>query len=235
MKTSEEPLDLLVVAAHPDDAEISVGGTILLCKAHGQRVGVLDLTTGEPTPRGSEQLRAEETAAASRVLGLDWRLTLRLPNRRLENDLPSRRALAGVFRLTRPSIILAPYWEDAHPDHVAASGLCDAARFWSKLSRTDLPGEPFHPPRIYYYWSVHLRIHPAAAFVVDISPHIDRKLEALRCYASQGLSERSGDAPGPLDDIRDRARYWGWTIRTGYGEPLASREQIGIRDLRVLQ
>lgn len=234
MTFPEQPLDLLVVAAHPDDAEISVGGTILQSKANGQSVGVLDLTTGEPTPHGTEQLRAEETAAASRVLGLDWRHNLKLPNRKLQNDLAARRALAGVFRLTRPSIILAPYWEDAHPDHVAASALCDAARFWAKLSRTDLPGEPFHPPRIYYYFSVHLRIHPPAAFVVDISPHIDRKLEAIRCYASQVLTGRTDAHPTLLDDIRDRARYWGWSISAAYGEPFSSREEIGVRDLRAI-
>ncbi|MGD9856626.1 MAG: bacillithiol biosynthesis deacetylase BshB1 [Planctomycetaceae bacterium] len=235
MNEPQQPLDLLVVAAHPDDAEISVGGTILNSQAGGLSAGVLDLTTGEPTPHGSEQRRAEETAAASKVLGLDWRHNLRLPNRSLQHDLEARRALAGVFRLTRPAVILAPYWEDAHPDHVAASALCDAARFWAKLSRTDVPGKPFHPPRIYYYWSVHLRIHPAAAFVVDISSQIDRKLDAIRCYASQGLARHSTEDSSPLDDIKDRARYWGWTIGTAFAEPFASREQIGIRDLRVLQ
>ena len=235
MNSPEQPLDLLVVATHPDDAEISVGGTILQCRANGLSVGVLDLTTGEPTPHGTEQLRAEETAAASQVLALDWRHNLKLPNRSLQNDLTSRRALAGVFRLTRPAIILAPYWEDAHPDHIAASALCDAARFWAKLSHTDLPGNPFPPPNIYYYWSVHLRIHPSPAFVVDISSHIDRKLEAIRCFKSQVLTGRSTEHPTLLDDVKDRARYWGWTIGTAYAEPFASREEIGIRDLRVLQ
>lgn len=235
MRVPEQPLGLLVVATHPDDAELSVGGTILQSKANGQTVGVLDLTTGEPTPHGSEQRRAEETAEASRVLDLDWRHNLRLPNRQLQNDLASRRAIAAVFRLTRPRIILAPYWEDAHPDHVAASALCDAARFWAKLSRTDLPGEPYHPPKMYYYWSIHLRIHPNAAFVMDVSPHIDRKIEAVRCYASQVLTGRTTEHPTLLDDIRDRARYWGWTIGAAYAEPFASREEIGIRDLRVLQ
>lgn len=229
------PLDVLVVATHPDDAELSVAGTILQCKANGQSVGVLDLTTGEPTPHGSESVRAQETARASQVLGLDWRHNLRLPNRSLQNDLAARRALAGIFRLTRPTLILAPYWEDSHPDHVAASALCDAARFWSRLTRSDLPGQPFHPPRIYYYWSIHLRIHPSPSFVVDISPHIDRKMQAIRCYESQVLTGRSQDHPTLLDDVRDRARYWGWTIRTAYAEPFASREEIGIRDLRAIQ
>jgi N-acetylglucosamine malate deacetylase 1 len=227
-------LDLLVVAPHPDDAEISVAGTILASKAQGLRVGVVELTDGEPTPHGTLQRRRQETDAATQALGLDWRHCLGLPNRSLQNDLASRRALAEVFRLTRPRIILAPYWDDAHPDHVAASALCDAARFWSKLSRTDLAGEPFHPPAIYYYWSIHLRIHPSAAFVVDISPHIESKLNAVECYQSQ-LEGRSTEHPTLLDDIRDRARYWGWTIGTAYAEPFASREQIGISSLRALQ
>jgi bacillithiol biosynthesis deacetylase BshB1 len=227
------PLDLLVVAAHPDDAEISVGGTILRCKALGMRVGVLDLTDGEPTPRGSPETRARETAAASELLRLDWRHNLGLPNRKLEATLAARRKLAEVFRLTRPGILLAPYWEDAHPDHVAASSLCDAARFWAKLSRTDLRGDPFHPPRIYYYWSIHLRIHPQPAFVLDISDHIDRKLAAVRCFESQ-LAPPSASLPTLLEDLRDRARYWGWSIGRLFGEPFASRETIGVSDLRPL-
>lgn len=234
MQQLSDPLDLLVVAPHPDDAEISVAGTILASRAEGLRIGVVELTDGEPTPRGTLQRRRQETDAATQALGLDWRHCLGLPNRSLQNDLTSRRALAEVFRLTRPRIILAPYWEDAHPDHVAASALCDAARFWAKLSRSDLAGEPYHPPAIYYYWSIHLRIHPAASFVVDISPHIEGKMTAIQCYQSQ-LEGRSTDHPTLLDDIRDRARYWGWTIGTAYAEPFASREQIGITSLRALQ
>jgi N-acetylglucosamine malate deacetylase 1 len=234
MQPPSAPLDLLVVAPHPDDAEISVAGTILASRAEGLRVGVVELTDGEPTPRGTPERRRRETDAATQVLGLDWRHCLRLPNRSLQNDLASRRALAEVFRLTRPQIILAPYWDDAHPDHVAASALCDAARFWSKLSRSDLAGEAYHPPQIYYFWSIHLRIHPAAAFVVDISPHMEGKLAAIRCYQSQ-LEGRPTEHPTLLDDIRDRARYWGWTIGTGYAEPFASREQIGVASLRVIQ
>lgn len=227
------PLDLLVVAPHPDDAEISVGGTILLAKSQGMRVGVVELTNGEPTPHGTIPMREAETEASTKLLGLDYRTNLNLPNRRLQDDEIARRKLAEVFRLTRPQVILAPYWEDAHPDHVAASALCDAARFWAKLSRTDLAGEPFHPPRIYYYWSIHLRIHPQPAFVLDISRQIDGKLDAVQCYGSQ-LNHRSPEHPTLLDDILDRARYWGWSIHRPYGEPFASRESIAITDLRHL-
>jgi bacillithiol biosynthesis deacetylase BshB1 len=228
------PLDLLVVAPHPDDAELSAGGIMLKHVAMGKRVGVVELTDGEPTPLGTPEKRRQETEAATQVLGLCWRHQLTLPNRKLEHTLEARRELAGVFRLTRPSIILAPYWEDSHPDHVAASAMVDAARFWAKLSRTDLPGDPFHPPRIYYFWSVHLRIHPKPAFVVDVSEFIDRKLQAIACYESQVSLGSAPQHPNLLDDIRDRARYWGWTINRAYGEPLASREEIRIDDLTTL-
>ncbi len=230
----ETPLDLLVVAPHPDDAEISVGGTILSCVAQGMRVGVLDLTNGEPTPHGSPEIRARETSAATEVLKLSWRQNLGLPNRSLENTLEARRQLAGVFRVTKPKILLAPYWEDNHPDHVVASRLADDARFWAKLSRTDMPGDAYWPPRIYYYWSIHLRIHPKPAFVLDISDFIEAKMEAIRCYESQMLTGRSTAFPTGLDDIRDRARYWGWSIGTAYAEPFASREELGLRDLKAL-
>lgn len=222
------PLDILVVAPHPDDGEISVGGTILACRGQGLRVGIIDLTDGEPTPHGSPEIRARETAAASDILGIDWRENLGLPNRRLEPTLDARHKLAEVFRKTQPRVILAPYWEDVHPDHVAASRLADDARFWSKLTKSDLPGDPYWPPKMYYFWSIHLRIHPKPSFVFDVSHVIDEKLAAVRCYQSQMLEGRSTEFPTVLDDIRDRARYWGWTIGTAFAEPYASREEIGV-------
>lgn len=227
-------LDVLVVAPHPDDAEIGVGGTILRCREEGLKVGVLDLTTGEPTPHGSLEIRARETAVATKVLKLDWRENLGLPNRSLEANLEARRALAGVFRRTRPKVIFAPYWEDAHPDHLAATQLVDAARFWSKLTKSDIPGDPFWPPRMLYYFSIHLRIHPRPAFVMDISGQIEGKMNSIRAYDSQFVTGRSNTFPTALDDIRDRARYWGWTIGAAYGEPFASREEIGLAGLKSL-
>ena len=222
-----------MVAPHPDDAEISVGGTIAASRRQGLRVGVVDLTNGEPTPYGSVEIRARETAAATQVLDLAWRQNLGLPNRSLQDTLEARRKLAGVFRLTRPRILLAPYWDDAHPDHVAASRLTDEARFWAKLSRSDLPGDPFWPPVIYYYWSIHLRIHPQPAFVLDISQTLETKMQAIRCFESQMLVGRPTDHPTALDDIRDRARYWGWSIGTAYAEPFASREELGVGSLKA--
>jgi bacillithiol biosynthesis deacetylase BshB1 len=229
-----EPLDYLVIAPHPDDAELGAGGAIRLLQAAGARVGVLDLTDGEPTPFGSPEIRRRETEAATAVLGLAWRGNLGLTNRRLVADLDSRARLAGMLRQLRPRVLFAPYWEDAHPDHVAASALVDAARFWAKLTRCDLPGEPHYPQRILYYFSVHLRIHPRPSFVLDISAHIDRKMEAIACYRSQFIEGRPTTWPTILDDLRDRARYWGWAIGMAYGEPFLSREEIGLRGLGEL-
>jgi bacillithiol biosynthesis deacetylase BshB1 len=228
------PLDYLVIAPHPDDAELGVGGTILLLQSQGASVGILDLTDGEPTPFGSPEIRRRETEEASAVLGLAWRSNLGLPNRRLEASLEARARLAAVLRQTRVRFLFAPYWEDAHPDHVAASSLVDAARFWAKLTRTDLPGEPHYPQRIFYYFSVHLRLHPRPSFILDITPHIDTKMRAIACYRSQFIEGRATTPPTLLDDLRDRARYWGWAIGAGYGEPFVCREEVGLRGLRDL-
>jgi bacillithiol biosynthesis deacetylase BshB1 len=205
-----------------------MGGAILKFKAEGRRVGVLDLTDGEPTPFGSPGLRAQETAAATAVLGLDWRENLGLPNRALEADLSARAKLCGVFRRTRPVWLFAPFWIDAHPDHVAATQLIEAARFWSKLTKTDLPGEPHYPERILYYYCVHLRTIPQPALVLDITPFWEQKLAAIACYRSQFIEGRPQDSPTILDRLRDQAAFWGWAIGKGYGEPLASREPIGL-------
>src|SRR5205823_11728300 len=134
---------------------------------------VLDLTDGEPTPYGSPEVRRRKTEAATAVLGLSRRDNLGLTNRRLEADLEARARLAGALRELRPRFLPAPYWEDAHPGHVAPSALVDAARFWAKLTRCDLPGEPHYPRRIFYYFSVHLRLHPRPSFVLDITPYLE--------------------------------------------------------------
>lgn len=229
-----QPLDILVVSPHPDDAEISVGGAIAVSIRQNLRVGVVDLTTGEPTPHGSLEIRRQETDRATEILGLSWRTNLGLPNRSLQPDLAARRRLAEVFRLTRPQIILAPYWQDAHPDHVSASSLVDDARFWSKLSRSDMAGDPFWPPMLLHFFSIHLRIHPTASFVLDISAEIDTKMNAVASYESQLVTGRSQAFPTALDDIRDRARFWGWSIGKAFGEPLINRESVGLSSLGSL-
>jgi N-acetylglucosamine malate deacetylase 1 len=217
-------LDALVIAPHPDDAELGMGGTILRLLAQGWTVGILDLTSGEPTPLGSPQRRAAETAAANAALGGPWRQNLGLPNRSLEPTLAHRRALAAVFRTVRPRVLFAPYGEDAHPDHTAATKLVEDARFWSKLSKTDIPGAPFHPARILYYFSVHLRIVERPSLLLDISEQLDAKVAALRCYRSQLTEEL-------IASVCDRTRFWGHCAGVRHAEPFASREPIALSGL----
>lgn len=220
-------LDALVIAPHPDDAELGMAGGILRLRQAGMRVGVLDLTSGEPTPHGSLEIRSRETAAATQLLGLDWRENLGLVNRSLEPTLEARRLLAAVFRRERPRWLFAPYWVDAHPDHVAATELIEAARFWAKLSKSDLPGEPHHPERIWYYSCVHLRQVPSPAFVLDISDVWEQKRAAIECFQSQFIAGRSTN-PSFVDQLRDQAAFWGWSIGRAYGEPYYSREPLGL-------
>ncbi|MEX2171227.1 MAG: bacillithiol biosynthesis deacetylase BshB1 [Pirellulales bacterium] len=227
-------LDVLVIAPHPDDAELGAAGAILKLRAEGRRVGVLDLTSGEPTPHGSPEIRARETAAATKVLGLDWRENLGLPNRSLEATLENRAKLAGVIRQQRPRWLLAPYWIDAHPDHVAATQLVEAARFWAKLTKSDLPGEPHHPERIFNYFCVHLKLAAQPAFILDISDVWAQKQAAIRCFESQFITGRSTKSPTFLDQLRDEAAYWGKTIGVAFGEPYTSREPVGMSTMAGL-
>jgi LmbE family N-acetylglucosaminyl deacetylase len=168
------------------------------------------------------------------VLGITWRENLGLPNRSLEPTLEARHRLAGMIRRVRPRWLLAPHWVDAHPDHVAATELVEAARFWAKLTKSDLPGQPCHPERIYYYYCVHLKTVPQPAFVLDISSYWERKFEAIACYHSQFVAGRPTEPPTFLDRLRDEAAYWGKSIGVHYGEAFASREPIGLRDMRSL-
>ena len=234
MTFPDQPLDILVVAPHPDDAELGMAGAILKFKAEGKRVGILDLTNGEPTPYGSVEIRGRETAAATAIMGLDWRGNLGLPNRSLQHTLEARAQLAGVIRQLRPPTLFAPYWVDAHPDHVAALDLIEAARFWSKLTKTDLPGEPHHPTRIWNYNCVHLRVVEKPAFVLDISEYWDRKRVAIECYQSQFVTGRVIEPPTFVDRLRDQAAYWGWSIGAKFGEPFWSKEAVGLASLRDL-
>jgi bacillithiol biosynthesis deacetylase BshB1 len=189
---SDEKLDLVAVGAHPDDLEIICGGTLARLVKQGYKVGVIDLTTGEPTPRGSEETRARESEAARQVLGVQVRHNLRLPNRELMDTPANRYALATELRRFRPSILLGTFGRTpaGSPDHFQAQLLIEASRFYSQLTKWDdrFDGrQPYLVPYLVYApfpFDAEVR-HWPGSFVVDITDTIDQKLEAIRCYQSQ--------------------------------------------------
>ena len=148
--------------------------------------------------------------------------------------MDARHKLAGVIRQTKPRWLFAPYWVDAHPDHVAATQLVEAARFWSKLTKSDIPGEPHHPERIYNYYCVHLKMTPQPAFVLDISDVWEQKLASIAAYESQFITGREHLDPSFVDRLRDEAAYWGKCIGAKFGEPYNSREPLGMSSFQSL-
>ncbi len=225
--------EILVMAPHPDDSELGMGGTIAKLLARGVEVAVVDMTNGEPTPNGSPALRAAETAKASEALGLpaSLRHQLDLVNRQVVHDLPSRHKVAAIIRRLRPRWVFVPILPDAHPDHVAATRIVEDARFDAKLTQTDIPGEPHYPQRILYYYCTHIRLHGDPRFVVDVGEVYERKMNALAAYQSQFYVGRGDQAGAVPDMIRNRDRYFGDRIGVDYAEPFYCHELIGLRDL----
>ncbi len=203
-----------------------MGGTVCLLIAQGHEVSLCDLTDGEPTPMGSPELRAAEAAEASRLLGIRDRVTLGLPNRFLQDTVEARTLVAEVIREVRPEVLFVPYWVDAHPDHIAAAAICEAARFTAKYTKTGMRGEPHYPRRIYHFFSTHYRLHIEPSFVTDISDHIETKMAAVAAYGSQ-FNEARGNA-GVLEAIKATNRYWGRLIGRRFGEAFVCREKIGV-------
>ena len=228
MARTDPPVEYLVIAPHPDDAELGMGGTMLRLLAEGRTVGVVDLTSGEPTPFGSPAKRRKETAAATEVLGLTVRLNLGLKNRELEATLANRRKLAEVYRRLRPRVIFIPYWLDAHPDHTAATLLAEQARFQAKLTKTPMAGIPHYPPRVIYYYCTHLRRSADVAFVIDVSDHVETKMRAVECYRSQFYDGRGDQAGAVAEYVRCGNQFWGFQINRRFGEPFAVRETLGL-------
>src|SRR5947209_4013537 len=175
---------ILIIGPHPDDQELGMGGTIAKLVKQGHRVHLVDMTNGEPTPLGSVETRARESAAAARVLGVG-RTLVGLPNRQVVHDIQSRHKLAAVIRAHKADWLFVPYPIDAHPDHVAVTRIAEDARFDAKLTKTDIPGEPCYPKRVIYYFCTHLRMNFTPNFCIDVSETMDRKLEAIACYGSQ--------------------------------------------------
>lgn len=197
-----------------------MGGTVASLVSAGHQVSILDLTNGEPTPHGSPEIRARESAAAAAALGVSRR-TLDLPNRFLEDTVENRKIVAAAIREVRPDYVFAPYMEDAHPDHVAASRLVDAARFYAKLTKSDIPGEPCFPKRVIYYYPVHLRLRIQPSFLLDISSTLEQKAAAIRCYHSQFAA---GNKDGLIDRFLDENRNWGFQAGCDAAEPFFQKE-----------
>lgn len=224
--------DVMCVGAHPDDVEIGMGATIAGLVRRGLRVVVVDLTNGEPTPHGTPEMRAAESAEAARVLGVERR-TLGQPNRFLFDTAEARLELAEVIREFRPRLLFAPYPADAHPDHVAAAQITLAARFYGKLTKTEMPHEPFYPERVYHYMAVHSRMVVEPSFIVDVSADHGTKMDALGAYRSQFVdNERNA---GILETVAQWGSMWGSMGRVRFGEPFFAHEPVvvgGPEDLR---
>ncbi len=228
-------LDALVIAAHPDDAEISAGGTILRWVRAGLSVGVLDLTRGEMGTRGSAEDRARETARATELLGLAVRENLELPDGRIEVCPATREALAERIRLHAPHVLLAHHEVDLHPDHIAAGRLAREAWYLAGLARLAPGGSPAHRPARLLSFLSHLPFDPT--FVVDIGPVWEAKREVVKAYASQLEPADEGDdgrhflfGADILARMETKARYYGEQAGVRYGEPLLHRGPIPMDD-----
>jgi len=220
---------ILVIGPHPDDQELGMGGTIALLVAQKHTVHLVDMTDGEPTPLGSPAVRQAESSAAAQVLGVG-RSQLGLVNRQVVHDLPSRHALAAMIRQHRPDWIFAPYPHDAHPDHVAVTKIVQDARFDAKLSKSSIPGEPWYPRRIIYYYCTHLRMNFNPTFCLDVSSTIEIKSRAVACYQSQFFWNKS---PVP-EMVRTIGAYFGSRIGSAYAEPFFTEEVLGFGGLDQL-
>jgi bacillithiol biosynthesis deacetylase BshB1 len=238
MEMTVEPVDVVAVAPHPDDLEITCGGTLARLARQGYRVAMLDLTSGEPTPRGSEEIRAREAEAARQVLGVPLRLNAGLPNRELM-DVPANRYVVGtLFRRLRPSVVIvtAGRTPAASPDHHQAHLLVEAARFYSQLSKWDdrFGGTaPYRVPHLVYApfpFDAEVR-QWHSTFVIDVTETFAQKIEAVRCYESQFDAKRF-----------ERVKHFltGYNVTTGgrcgfaYGELFSLPQPVGAEDLLAL-
>ncbi len=222
-------VDFLAVGTHPDDVEIGVGGTLATLIGQGRSCAVVDLTNGEPTPYGSPQTRAAETEKAGAIIGLKQRIMLGLPNRWLTDSAEARVKVAEAYRTLKPKVLFLPHWEDAHPDHVQSSRISQAARFISKYTKTDMAGDPFYPPRVFYYFCSHLKKQAAPTFVFDVSDGFGQKIRALRAYHSQFFAGGADKGEEFIRRLEAQAAYFGGLVGARYGEPFLSDEMLGVK------
>ena len=226
-------LDILAIAAHPDDIEQTCGGTLIRMAERGYRTGALDLTAGDMGTRGTPEQRLAEAEVAARHLRLAWRGNLRFPDARLENTLSARMTLAVKIRELRPRVVILPYWEGRHPDHYRASELGYEACFLAGLKKLDEYSAPHRPYKVIYA-SLYANVKPS--FVVDISGQFEARMAALLSYQSQYGAEGEGSGLFPQEqEIRERlgaaARFYGNLIGVKYGEPFVVKETMQVDDI----
>ncbi len=205
-----------------------MGGTIARLADDGHDVLLLDMTNGEPTPHGDPATRAKEAAEAARILGVR-RVGIDLPNRFVEHSIDARHRVAGVIREHRAQIVFTPYFQDAHPDHIATTRIVEDARFDAKLSKIDLPGDPIYPAWLFYYYCTHLRWVADPSFLLDITGCEDRKRAAIVAYETQFVvPERNRKI---VDWIMSANGYFGNRIGVAAAEPFFTKEPVGLRGL----
>jgi bacillithiol biosynthesis deacetylase BshB1 len=220
---------ILVIGPHPDDQELGMGGSIARLVAQRHRVHLVDMTSGEPTPLGTPEKRARESAAAAKILGVG-RTPIGLPNREVVHSVEARHKVAAVIRAHRPDWLFVPFPIDAHPDHVAVTRIAEDARFDAKLSKSTIPGEPWYPKRIIYYYCTHLRMNFQPTFCLDISDQMDTKMAAVKAYGSQFVENNSP----VVEMLKTLNGYFGGRIGTAYAEPFFTYEALGLGGLDQL-
>jgi bacillithiol biosynthesis deacetylase BshB1 len=226
-------LDLLAIAAHPDDVEQTCGGTLIKMAETGYRTGVLDLTAGDMGTRGTPEQRLAESEVAAGQMLVGWRGNMRFPDARLQNDLSARMSLAVKIRELKPRVVIIPYWEARHPDHYRAGELAYEACFLAGLKKLDDYTEPHRPSKVLYS-SLYANVTPS--FVVDISAQFERRMAALLSYRSQYGAVEEGAGLFPAEqEIRERlaaiARFYGNLIGARYGEPFVVKETLRVDDV----
>jgi bacillithiol biosynthesis deacetylase BshB1 len=243
-------LDVLFFGAHPDDVELTAGGTVAKLTRLNYRVGICDLTRGEAGTRGSAELRDREAEEAARLLGVAVRDNLSLPDAEFQNTPENRLHVIRILRKYRPDFVFAPYWDDRHPDHIHASDLVKESVFYSGLAKivTDEDGQAqqaFRPKRVLYCPARYeFSKISGTMFIVDISDTFEIKMQAMAAFASQFYNPSYANPEPPTyistpefrEAIEARARHFGALIDCRYGEPFLSKEYIGIHDpIRILR
>jgi bacillithiol biosynthesis deacetylase BshB1 len=232
------PVDILAIAAHRDDVELTCAGTLLRAVDQGYQTAILDLTAGETGTRGSAELRGQEAERAAALLGVAERRNAGLPDAHLQNTDASRRIVVEALRHFRPRVVILPFPEGRHPDHRIASQLGRDACFLSGLAKYPASGAAHRPLKILY--ALAYREDPVKpTFVVDISAQFERKLAAVRCYTSQfDEATTAGEIFPTGQDLYTRVEtecaHYGSLIRTRYGEPFWTHETMGVDDVMKL-